>query len=130
MFAPSAYQNQNLSVCCFVTILQPWNGLPLFENMFLVAGYLYKLLIYFQGLPRKNLILCRIHFLKDVPREGKYAINEIMYSADYWPSFCFGGCWISSMDVVRKLYNMSLQTRQVQFSRPFFQSESDTIIIK
>nr|XP_039273204.1 beta-1,3-galactosyltransferase 1-like isoform X1 [Styela clava] len=82
------------------------------DDMFVNSKMLISTLIN-SRLPKKDLIICKIHFFKNVPREGKYVIARSLYEEDYWPSFCFGGCWIASMDVVRRLFDVSLKTKQI-----------------
>ncbi|XP_076824485.1 beta-1,3-galactosyltransferase 5-like [Clavelina lepadiformis] len=64
-------------------------------------------------IPRRKLLLCKPVFNGPVQREGKYAVSQSLYSVTTWPPFCFGGCWMASNDVIKKLYEISLMTPQI-----------------
>lgn len=74
-----------------------------------VADYSFA----FADIPRHKLLLCSPVKNAPVERVGKYAVPKSLYANKSWPDFCFGGCWVASTDVIKKLYEKSLVTRHV-----------------
>ena len=64
-------------------------------------------------IPLRNLLLCKPVTNAPVLRRGKYAVPKMHFPEERWPTFCFGGTWIASNDVIERLYNVSLTTPQV-----------------
>jgi len=82
------------------------------DDMFVKIGRVYNAL-QLVTTPKNDFLLCRITVDSPVLREGKYAVSPTLYNETTWPPFCFGGFWIASSDVIKRLYRQSLSTPQL-----------------
>ncbi|XP_078492697.1 beta-1,3-galactosyltransferase 5-like [Ciona intestinalis] len=71
------------------------------------------------GIARRRLLFCKPNEHYSVMRDGKYQVPTSVYNATRWPTFCFGGCWVASMDVVKKLYHEAMVTKQIYLDDVF-----------
>lgn len=63
---------------------------------------------------RQNVLMCKPILKSPVLRGGKYAVSRSLYPLETWPTFCFGGAWIASIDVIKKLVQASKFVPQVR----------------
>uniref|UniRef100_H2YY67 Hexosyltransferase n=1 Tax=Ciona savignyi TaxID=51511 RepID=H2YY67_CIOSA len=71
------------------------------------------------GMDRRRLLLCKPNHDFKVTRDGKYQVPVSLYNATRWPTFCFGGCWIASIDIIKKFYEEAMKTKQIYLDDVF-----------
>jgi len=88
------------------------------DDMFVKIHQVFHTLLQ-PSTPHQKLLLCRVTTNSPVLREGKYQVPINLYNETIWPSFCFGGFWIATTDVIKKFYEESLLIPQLYLDDVF-----------